>query len=382
MTISLRLLPVLAGALALLPLAVPGVGGMNPLSLIRNLDNIRINEIGSREVTSASPEGSTVSSRHLRFYSHERIKERILAKMQLSEEPRFHQPLEKLPDIIREGLSQVILPQQPPSTQAPPTLEKASILLASQRKPCRGRRGVLCLRFTLGNSTMQDVTTTTLWLWKTKDQRQTKNIFFVNEGNPRGNRTLLAKASVTETLDGWVKLDISAAMQRWMLKETQEVNLNVWCSTCSRHALTSKIADHTPFIVIAATETNTHQRRSVERECSGQDGDRCCREAINITSTEMGWDDWLISPRNFAFYYCNGSCPAYPLIDETFNGTEYSKIKKHLMQEGKLGPRDKLKPCCSPTSYKSMDLLFYSGTREIRHRRVTDLLVSSCGCRD
>ncbi|KAK8397808.1 hypothetical protein O3P69_004536 [Scylla paramamosain] len=49
------------------------------------------------------------------------------------------------------------------------------------------------------------------------------------------------------------------------------------------------------------------------------------------------------------------------------------------MQEGKLGPRDKLKPCCSPTSYKSMDLLFYSGTREIRHRRVTDLLVSSCG---
>ncbi|MPC82159.1 hypothetical protein E2C01_076806 [Portunus trituberculatus] len=135
MTVNLRLLPVLAGPLALMLLAVPGAGGMiPPLSMIHNVDNIRINEIGSREVTSASPEGSTVSSRQHRFYSPERIKERILAKLQLSEEPRFHQPLEKLPDIIREGTSQVILPQQPPSTQAPPTPEKSSIILASQSK--------------------------------------------------------------------------------------------------------------------------------------------------------------------------------------------------------------------------------------------------------
>lgn len=106
MTVCLQLLPVLAGTLALMPLAVPGVCGLNPLSLIPYTDNIRINEIGSREFTSASPKGSTVSSR------------------QLFEEPQIHDPLEKLPDISREGL---ILPHQPPSTQASSKLLFASL---------------------------------------------------------------------------------------------------------------------------------------------------------------------------------------------------------------------------------------------------------------
>lgn len=140
MRIALRLLPVIAGAITLLPLAIPGTV---PLSLTHrarhneqhnNLgSSIRNNEIDTREISPLS-QGNIATSEHLPPAYLERIKERILSKMQLTEEPRFNQRLENLPDVIRERFSELISPQQPPSTQAPPTLEKASILLATTSK--------------------------------------------------------------------------------------------------------------------------------------------------------------------------------------------------------------------------------------------------------
>lgn len=96
------------------------------------ISNIRRKEIDTREILSHHEDIAT--SKHLPPAYLERIKERILSKMQLSEEPQFNQRLENLPDVIRERFSELISPQQPPSTQAPPTLEKASILLATAGK--------------------------------------------------------------------------------------------------------------------------------------------------------------------------------------------------------------------------------------------------------
>lgn len=71
-----------------------------------------------------------------------------------------------------------------------------------------------------------------------------------------------------------------------------------------------------------------HQRRSIERECSEENESRCCREAIHINVTEMGWDNWFIHPSAFTFYYCHGSCPAVPATGRTYNGSEYTKMKQ------------------------------------------------------
>lgn len=70
------------------------------------------------------------------------------------------------------------------------------------------------------------------------------------------------------------------------------------------------------------------RRRAVERECSGENESRCCREAIHINVTEMGWDDWFIHPKTFTFYYCHGSCPAAPVTGRTTTGSEYNNIKQ------------------------------------------------------
>lgn len=145
MTVSLRLLPAIAGAITLLPLAVcaPPLAAV-PLTIThlakhskaeqdnRLESSIRGNAIDTTEDLPASHQENTAPSGHLSPAYLERIKERILSKMQLSEEPRVNQRLVNLPDVIKERFSELISPQ--PSTEAPPTLEKASILLASASK--------------------------------------------------------------------------------------------------------------------------------------------------------------------------------------------------------------------------------------------------------
>lgn len=145
MTVSLRLLPAIAGAITLLPLAVcaPPLAAV-PLTMIdlakhskieqdnRLGSSIQGNVIDTTEYLPTSQQENTSPSEHLSPTYLERIKERILSKMQLSEEPRVSQRLVNLPDVIKERFSELISPQ--PSTEAPPTLEKASILLASASK--------------------------------------------------------------------------------------------------------------------------------------------------------------------------------------------------------------------------------------------------------
>lgn len=34
----------------------------------------------------------------------------------------------------------------------------------------------------------------------------------------------------------------------------------------------------------------------------------CHRTSINISFEELGWDNWIVHPSSFMFYYCHGNC--------------------------------------------------------------------------
>ncbi|XP_069792093.1 inhibin alpha chain [Narcine bancroftii] len=36
--------------------------------------------------------------------------------------------------------------------------------------------------------------------------------------------------------------------------------------------------------------------------------DGCQRSAVNISFEDLGWGNWIVQPRSFTFYYCNGTC--------------------------------------------------------------------------
>ncbi|XP_070813269.1 inhibin alpha chain [Pituophis catenifer annectens] len=77
-------------------------------------------------------------------------------------------------------------------------------------------------------------------------------------------------------------------------------------------------AEKMPFLV-ATTKPKTpdRDRRSLKEnflanltlfQHNAMPHDNCHRTSINITFEELGWDNWIVHPSSFMFYYCHGNC--------------------------------------------------------------------------
>nr|XP_053655926.1 inhibin beta B chain-like [Cherax quadricarinatus] len=221
----------------------------------------------------------------------------------------------------------------------------------------------------------------TLWVWKTQDHGDggTQTVI-IKEVSPRTQHRIPVTHLATSTRSGWVQVDLTHQVHRWMTGGKTQLELQVSCPTCQgRHYPVSTLPDHRPFIVVV-TEPQVRKRRS-SRECSSLWGGGCCRQSINVSVTEMGWQDWMIHPRSFTFYYCHGAC-AVSIQSANAPGTSrYSNTLQMLvLRERESWLRQALAPCCSPTSYTSMQVLFRSGTDRVEHMQIPDFLVQSCGC--
>ncbi len=42
---------------------------------------------------------------------------------------------------------------------------------------------------------------------------------------------------------------------------------------------------------------------------AGRQGALCGRRRLSVDFADIGWADWIISPRSFEAHYCAGACP-------------------------------------------------------------------------
>ncbi|XP_035223122.1 uncharacterized protein LOC118195891 [Stegodyphus dumicola] len=57
-------------------------------------------------------------------------------------------------------------------------------------------------------------------------------------------------------------------------------------------------------------------------------GKMCQRKTLVVDFAQMGWDDWILSPKSFNAYYCTGGC-SFPLIKEA-KTSNHATIQKHI----------------------------------------------------
>lgn len=242
----------------------------------------------------------------------------------------------------------------------------------------------MCFLFTLEEPPSQGAAAATLWLWKLEDPadgfQQTLSVAVASRGH---HRPLIALKS-TSTRAGWVEMDVSREVSVWLARGRHQVQVQVSCPTCqaNRHPI-SYHPDHRPFIVLTTQQPQVRKRRS-SRECSSLWGGGCCREALNVSVSEMGWDDWLVHPQSFTFYYCHGTCRPSVASATAPGVSRYSNLLQALMLRQPLQSslREALAPCCSPTSYSAMPLIQRGINNTVIVNRIPDLLVDSCGCNE
>ncbi|XP_010891436.2 inhibin alpha chain [Esox lucius] len=182
----------------------------------------------------------------------------------------------------------------------------------------------------------------------------------------------VAEIPTKTTPDGWTTYHLERPLHA-ILAQGPFV-FQVRCPSCKCHA---NEADKTPFLHLhtrprspdrsprqaAATipwspsAINLLMRPSLEKP----DKSDCNREEINISFEELGWDNWIVHPKVFTFYYCHGTCLS---LDRT---------------TAVLG----IKQCCAPVPGTMKSLRFTTtsdGGYSFKYETLPNIIPEECTC--
>ncbi|XP_067101423.1 nodal-related 2 [Osmerus mordax] len=100
----------------------------------------------------------------------------------------------------------------------------------------------------------------------------------------------------------------------------------------------------------------------------------CGRVDLHVDFNQIGWGSWIVFPKKYNAYRCEGSCPS-PL-GEDLNPTNHAYMQSLLKH---YYPDRVPSACCAPTKMSPLSMLYYeNGEMLLRHHE--DMIVSECGC--
>ncbi|XP_036427702.1 nodal-related 2 [Colossoma macropomum] len=100
----------------------------------------------------------------------------------------------------------------------------------------------------------------------------------------------------------------------------------------------------------------------------------CRRVDMHVDFNQIGWGSWIVFPKKYNAYRCEGTCPS-PL-GEDFQPTNHAYMQSLLKH---YHPGRAPSPCCAPTKMSPLSMLYYeNGEMILRHHE--EMVVEECGC--
>ena len=129
------------------------------------------------------------------------------------------------------------------------------------------------------------------------------------------------------------------------------------------------------FVVIRTDSTSSRRLRRRALDCSATTR-ACCKQRFFVSFHDLGWDDWIIAPSGYYANYCRGDCGGPHRTPDTF-----LNYHTHVLEEfRKLETAPDLQPCCAPTKFCSMSLIYFGPDMNIIKRDLPKMVVDQCGC--
>jgi hypothetical protein len=104
----------------------------------------------------------------------------------------------------------------------------------------------------------------------------------------------------------------------------------------------------------------------------------CSRDTLYVDFEEIGWSDWIISPKGYNAYHCKGDCP-FPL-GQNQKPTNHATVQSIVHAMRISGSRDLETPCCVPNKLLSISLLYFDDEENVTLKKYADMVAASCGC--
>ncbi|XP_023269252.1 nodal homolog [Seriola lalandi dorsalis] len=100
----------------------------------------------------------------------------------------------------------------------------------------------------------------------------------------------------------------------------------------------------------------------------------CRKVDMWVDFDHIGWDEWIVHPKRYNAYRCEGECPI-PL-DESFHPTNHAYMQSLLHHHH---PERVTCPSCVPTRLSPLSMLYYEND-DLALRHHEDMIVEECGC--
>lgn len=116
--------------------------------------------------------------------------------------------------------------------------------------------------------------------------------------------------------ENWLTIDVTYVVKNWLeYKYSLTHAIHITCKTCGMDKNRSPISFHTklkPFLIIYThsqrrREVGKHRRARRSSDCTSNSKE-CCRERLLVSFADIGWDNWIIKPKEYNAYFCRGSC--------------------------------------------------------------------------
>nr|XP_033795944.1 growth/differentiation factor 10 [Geotrypetes seraphini] len=103
----------------------------------------------------------------------------------------------------------------------------------------------------------------------------------------------------------------------------------------------------------------------------------CYRRYLKVDFADIGWSEWIISPKSFDAYYCAGSCefPMPKVVRPSNHATIQSIVKAVGIVPGIP------EPCCVPDKMNPLSVLFLDENRNVVLKIYPNMSVETCACR-
>ncbi|XP_075400259.1 bone morphogenetic protein 3 [Tenrec ecaudatus] len=103
----------------------------------------------------------------------------------------------------------------------------------------------------------------------------------------------------------------------------------------------------------------------------------CARRYLKVDFADIGWSEWIISPKSFDAYYCSGACQ-FPM-PKSLKPSNHATIQSIVRAVGVVPGIPE--PCCVPEKMSSLSILFFDENKNVVLKVYPNMTVESCACR-
>ncbi|XP_036402759.1 growth/differentiation factor 10 [Megalops cyprinoides] len=103
----------------------------------------------------------------------------------------------------------------------------------------------------------------------------------------------------------------------------------------------------------------------------------CSRRYLKVDFADIGWSEWILSPKSFDAYYCAGTCefPMPKVVRPSNHATIQSIVRAVGIVPGVP------EPCCVPDKMNPLSVLFLDEDKNVVLKIYPSMSVESCACR-